>query len=154
MTAFMRISGGFIGVFLLALVGFSLLYGCDSRAWLTAIHHGEELDQLHEFVLNREKSQRQAVQEWIVQRRTLAETMQRFQELDQESDEIWPGRIRIIRTNPKLSAENRSYGSIRHLVESILREHPEELALALCRLEKDFQRLGSWRDSPQVTSPA
>jgi hypothetical protein len=141
MTTLLRIFGVAIIVFLLTVEVFILRYVCDFRGMQTVIHQAEELEQLHEAVLHLEQSQHQAVQEWIAQRCTLAQTMQRFQELEQEMDQTSPAYTRKMRKISKLPDEERHYLLIRERVESILHDRPGELALALRPLERDYQQL-------------
>ncbi len=91
------------------------------------------------------------MQEWIAQRCPLAETMQQFQEGDRELEQEWPA---YYFTDQKewASDEDRYYHLIRTYVEAILREQPEELATARCRLERDYQQLQANRQRPSTAA--
>ena len=106
----------------------------EDRTWRFA---DEDLRRLERATLRRLESRRQAVQEWIAQRRTLTETMQEFQELEDE----WPPPDLNLLRKKWPSDEARHYGLIQIYVEVILHERPEELAAALRRLESDYRKL-------------
>jgi hypothetical protein len=101
----------------------------------------EEAEPLRQARLRFLEGQNRAAEEWLTQRYTWEETLERLQELDQEMDQAWPGFTRMIGETTQQSAEERHYQVILYCVLKILRDRPEELIVALRRLEKDSQRV-------------
>lgn len=133
---------------LLAVCVFGLRFGCSPSAFQKEIRRGENLERLKQATFRRVEARRQAVQEWIAQRYSLAETMQRFQEWERE----WPDYSAIVRKTQTESDEKRYYRIIGSHVEAVLQGRPEELASALCRLEKDYQQLQAGGQTPSTAS--
>jgi len=106
----------------------------------------EELQRLRRAMDRRTEARQQAAQEWIAQRCTLAETMQRFQELDGE----WPDYI-TLRRKWWPSDDERHYRVLLAHVGGALEGRPEELAGVLRRLEKDYQQLQASRRMPSFS---
>jgi hypothetical protein len=152
MHVLLRITGIVIVIGLLTIGIFGIRYACYPRDLLSVIHRAEEVEQLHQAMLRRQESQNQAAQEWMTQRCTWEETMQRLRELDQEMDQAWPGYSRMVGESTKLSAEERHYQFIFHYVTTVPRGRPEELAVVLRRLEKDSQQLHSGSPKPGTAS--
>lgn len=118
----------------------SLLGSSESRV------RAEELRQLEQATFARAEARQQAAQEWISQRRTLAETMRRYKELEHQ----WPDYVTPQREY-LLPDEERHYGIILVHVGLILEERPKELAAARRRLEKEYQQYQADR---QTSSPS
>lgn len=141
MNALLRIFG-VIFIFTVLTIGiFGLRDACSPRDILTEFHRAEEVERVHEAIVRHQDGQYQTVQEWMKQRCTWEEAMQRLQELDQDMEEVWPGYTRRMRETTKQSDEERHYQLILHYVKTVLHERPEELAVVLGRLEKDSRRL-------------
>jgi hypothetical protein len=126
---------------LLTLGVFTLRFAC-SPADSQETRRGEELQKLQRATLRREQARRQAVQEWMAQRRSLAETMQRFQELDHD----WPdySEARLREKLPESDVE-RHYRLILSYARAELQGRSEELATVLRRLENEYQQLQAGR---------
>jgi hypothetical protein len=142
-------------VALLALGVFGLRLACspsDYRELVQASRRREDLRERERASLRLRQLHKQAVQEWIAQRCTLAETMQRLQEGDRELEQIWPA-FYTIKQKKWASEEDRYYHLIHEYAEEILQERPEELAAALRRLEGDYRKLqaGRQRSSTAAT---
>jgi Flp pilus assembly protein TadB len=103
---------------------------------------GEELQRLQRATLHRQEARRQAVQEWIARHRSLAETMERFQELDHD----WPdySEARLREKLPESDVE-RHYRLILSYMRAELQGRSEELAAVLRRLENEYQQLQAGR---------
>jgi hypothetical protein len=103
---------------------------------------GEEVGRLEQALKNREEERKQAVQELLSQQRTLAETLQRFQELNQQ----WPDLNALARVaGAEESDEEIAYRLIIWYIKIALSERSEELPVVLRRLENDYQQLHSGR---------
>src|SRR5262249_55605118 len=114
---------------LLVVCVFSLRFAC-SPADLSAIHRNEELEQLRAATLRRVDARQRVVREVIDRRRTLAEAIERLEELDRE----WPDYSEKVPEVPPLGTrEERSYRYLRQEVEAILRDRPEEVTSVLRR---------------------
>jgi hypothetical protein len=140
-------------VVLLALGVFGFRLTCspsDYQELVQASRRREDLRELERAILRRHQPQVQAVQAWIAQRCTLAETMQQLQEGDREWQQEWPAYT--IKEKGWASDEDRYYQVILTHVEEILRERPEELATALCRLQRDYQQLQADRQRPSTAA--
>lgn len=140
---------------MLTLGVFGLRFVCAPgayRQFLRETRRQEELRELERVSLQRRESQRRAVEEWIAERRTLPETFQRFQELEQEwLDQAlpdyptgvwkalsgWPDGERHLRLI-EIHAEASLYG------------RPEELAPVLDRLEKNYRELRTGKQTPST----
>ena len=117
----------------------SVLAGCVFSlrfAWtpadLSAIHRNEELEQLRAATYRRVDARRRVVRAVIDRRRTLAEAIERLEELDQK----WPNYSEAV---PEVSTlgtrEERHYRYLLGEVEEILRDRAEDAAAVLRRLE-------------------
>jgi hypothetical protein len=147
MQTLLRISGVVSGVvFVFALLAFGLLpmryTGVFSDVLKAGRDHGELLQRLESNWRYRE-NQYQAVQEWIDQRCTLEETIQRFQEMDREYAQVRPCFPSTVYPRLPQSDEERYYLCILGRVESILngQGRAKELAVARRRLEQEYQQL-------------
>jgi hypothetical protein len=137
MNTVQRTFGVVFIVVLLAVGVFGLRYACSSRDMLSVIHRAEDVERLHTAMLRHQEGQYQAAGEWMTQRCTWEEAMQRLQELDQDMDQAWPGYTRLLEETMQRSAEERHYQFIRHYVQTVLHQRPEDLTVALRRLERD-----------------
>ncbi len=92
MNPLLRTSVVALVVVLLALGVFGFRLACspsDYREFVQESRRKENLRELERANLRRRQLHRQAVQEWIVQRCALEETMQRLQEGDRELEQKW-----------------------------------------------------------------
>lgn len=138
-------------VVLLALGVFGFRLACSPSDFQELVQESRRKEALRErerAVLRRRQLYGQAVQDWIAQRCTLAETMQRLQEGDRELKQEWYARYSI----RWASNEDRHYQLIHMYVEMILHERPEELATARCRLQRDYQQLQTNRRRPSTAA--
>jgi hypothetical protein len=153
MNALLRTTAVALVVALLTLGVFGPRFACspgDYQTLLQEIRRHEELQELEQTTSRREEAIRQATHDYIAQRCTLAETMQRVRELEREVDQEWPYLSSARKMSP-LSDEERHYGVIISYVQTILYGRSGELATVLRRLEKDYQQLQTGRQAP---SPA
>jgi hypothetical protein len=153
MNPLLRTTAVALVVVLLALGVFGLRLACspsDYQELVQASRRREDLRERERASLRRRQLHEQAVQAWIAQRCTLAETMQRLQEGDREVAQEWPAYT--IKEKGWTSDEDRHYQLILTHVEEILPERPEELATARCRLERDYQQLQANRQRPSTTA--
>jgi heme/copper-type cytochrome/quinol oxidase subunit 1 len=134
---------------LLALGCFALRYTYSPGDLQDMIRRSEENERLEQVTLRRQQAERQAAQAYIAQRCTLAQTMQRWQQLEQQLGQEWP-LFRDVLEQHAMSDEQRYYGGIRAHVEAILRGQPAELAGVLRRLEKEYQQLRADRKMPST----
>jgi hypothetical protein len=137
MNALLRtaVVGFVVGLLTVAVVTLRWTYSASDAQEQRRV---EELDRLREATLHREEARRQAVQEWIAQRRSLAETMQRFQDLDHD----WPDyHAAWLREKLPESEAERQYRQIVNYVKTVLQGRAEELAAVLCRLENEYRQL-------------
>jgi hypothetical protein len=141
MKAVMRIFPVFFVVSALALAVFGFREVSSRLELVGGIFRAEEVEPLRQANLRYREGLNRAAEEWLTQHRTWEETLQLLQELDQEMDQAWPGYTRMIGEQTQQSAEERHYHIILYYVLRILRERPEELTVALRRLEKDSQRV-------------
>jgi hypothetical protein len=141
MNAVMRIFTVFFVVCLLALAVFGFREVSSRLELVSGIHRAEQVEPLRQARLRFLEGQNRAAEEWLTQRCTWEETLQRLQELDQEIDQAWPGYTRMIGETTQQSAQERHYQLILYYVTQTLRKRPEELTVSLCRLEKDSQRV-------------
>ncbi|HEY7312648.1 MAG TPA: hypothetical protein VH643_25005 [Gemmataceae bacterium] len=136
-------------VSVLAVCVFSLRFAC-TPADLSAIHRNEKLEQLRAATFRRVEVRQRMVRELIDRRRTLAEAIERLEELDRE----WPDYSEASPRVPALGTrEERSYRYIRADAEEILRDRPEEAAAVLRRLEEEYQQLRAGEPVPSSTTP-
>ena len=131
---------------LLAVGVLGLRLACTS-ADLSAVHRNEELEQLREATFSRVEVRQRVVRQVIDRRRTLAEALERFQELDRE----WPdfsGQASEARAGR--TEDEWAYQHILVIVEESLRERPEKAAAVLRRLEKEYRQLHADRQTPST----
>jgi hypothetical protein len=134
---------------LLTLGYFTLRYVYSPGDFLEMIRRTEEIDRLKQTNLHHLEALRQAAQAYIARRCTLAQTLQRWKELEQELGQEWPFYRDILRQLPALSDDERRYEVIRGHIKYNLRRQPEKLAAVLRRLasvgRKNRIRAISWR---------
>jgi hypothetical protein len=135
---------------LLTLGVFTLRFAYSPGDWQEINRRSEEIQRLEQAALRREEAMRQAARSYIAQRCTLAQTMQRWQELEQEFSQEWPVFRDILRRPHPMSDEERYYGLIMDNVEAVLRGQPEKLATVLRRLEKDYEQFQAGRAVPST----
>ena len=109
------------------------------------IQRGEELERLDEATLRRIEARQRVVDEVIDGRRSLAEAIERFQELDREC----PDYSKVIPAWAESSHERR-YRCLLAMVKGSLRDRPEELSALLRRLEHEYQQ----RPAGELAPPA
>jgi hypothetical protein len=133
---------------LLALLVFGLRYACNPADWSAIIQRREELDQLEAATLRRIEVRQRVVDEVIDGRRTLAEAIERFQELDRE----WPDHSEATPDWAESRYEIR-YRGILAMVKASLRDRPEKLSALLRRLEHEYRqrRAGELAPPPAMT---
>jgi hypothetical protein len=133
----------FVSALLALAVGvFGMRYTGVFSDFVKAVHDGDEWRQWQESIRGYREYQYQAVQEWLDQPCTLEQIMQRFQESDREYPRAWssfPSRVQ--QCEGPQSDEERHYRLILPRLETILYGHPNELAAARHRLEKEHQQL-------------
>jgi hypothetical protein len=138
---------------LLTLGVFGLRFACspgDYERFLQESRRQEELRDLKQAISRREEAIRQATHDYIAERCTLAESIQRLRQLEQE----WlpSADHNLVRETSGMSDEKRHYELIMNYVRSILRGRSEELATVVRRLEKDYQRLQAGRQTPSTAA--
>ncbi len=136
---------------LLTLGCFTFHYAYSPGELQEIIHRSEEMQRVQQATLRHVEAMRQAAQAYIAQRCTLAQAMQRWQELEQELGQEWPLYRDILRLHlVPVSDEERHYGGIVANVRAILQGQPAELAAVLRRLEKEDQQLRTGRKMPSA----
>ena len=141
-----------IVVSVLAVCVVSLRFACtpaDLSAIRSAIRRNEELEHLREATFRRLEARRRVVREVIDRRCTLAEALERFEELDQE----WPDYREVDSRLRALGSREWSYRRILVIVEEILHDRPEEASAVLRRLEKEYQHQRVGEPLPSPTTP-
>jgi hypothetical protein len=150
MTKFIRLAAGMLCVGVLALGAVYFDPSClltypapwdpgrrDSLAETLA--RSEELKQLHEASYRRLEAKWQIAEEVIAGRRSLAEAMEQFRELDRQ----WPDlRSRITKPEDLWMSEDEWDGrAVIDQVRQVLADRPGEAAAVAGRLEKELQQL-------------
>ncbi|HEY7427745.1 MAG TPA: hypothetical protein VH682_26175 [Gemmataceae bacterium] len=144
MNTFLRTASVAVVWGLLALLVLGLRYACNPADWSAILQRREDLDQLEEATLRRGEARQRVVDEVIDGRRTLAEAIEEFQELDRE----WPDYSEVIPAWAESRQEIR-YRCILAMVKGSLRDRPEELSALLRRLEHEYQQ----RPAGELTPP-
>jgi hypothetical protein len=110
----------------------------------------EELRQLHEASYRRLGAKWQIAQEVIAGRRSLAEAMEQFRDLDRQ----WPDlRSRIRKPEDLWMSEDEWDGrAVIDQVRQVLADRPDEAAAVAGRLEKELQQLLAERKKHRPTS--
>lgn len=98
----------------------------------------DNVERLELALKRREEARRQAVQKLLFQSCNLSQTLQRFQELNQE----WPDLSVMARVaGAKESDRDIAYRLILDYVRMALWKQSEELTVVLRRLKEDYQQL-------------
>ncbi len=126
----------------LAVCVFGLRFTCDSSPWRTLlreVHKQQQGQKLHQATLERVQDRQEVVRLLLAQRCSLKEALVHFQETNHE----WPDYVtEAAKRDDWLSSElERSYQYIVALTEDLLANRPEEAAIVLRRLEKEYQHL-------------
>jgi hypothetical protein len=147
MNTMMRplIIGGFLG--LLAVGIFSLRFACTAPDFQEEIRDAKLVEMRRETLIRLE-ARDQVVRDLIAQRCTLAEAIENFLKLDPP----WP--YLVPKVPPGHSPQEKSYQYIRFIVEAQLQDHPEQASIVLRRLEQEFEKLRSERQTPSTTANA
>jgi hypothetical protein len=149
MTAMIRpvLVASFVG--LLAAGLFALRFAC-SPADFRELRRSEELEQRQRATARRIEARQQVVQELIAQRRTLAEAIAHFQEVDRD----WPDYTAELpqRFGWEWVGEEKAYRYILSTVQDLLHDRPEESAAVIGRLDKEYQQLQAGKRAPSVTT--
>jgi hypothetical protein len=136
------IIGFFMG--LLAVGVFSLRFACTAPDFQEEIR-GAKLAAMEQEVLIRRETRDQVVRDLIDQRCTLAEAIENFAKLDLP----WPYLA------PKVPAGasplDKSYQYIRFMIEGKPRDQPEQASIVLLRLEREYEKLRTGRQTPSTT---
>jgi hypothetical protein len=147
MNAMIRplIVGSFVG--LLAAGLFSVRFAC-SPVDFREVDRSEDLEKRHKDTARRFEARQQLVQELIAQRRTLAEAIARFQEVDRE----WPEYTAALpkRFGREWVGEEKAYRYVLATVQDLLHDRPEEAAAVIGRLDKEYQQLQAGKRAPST----
>jgi hypothetical protein len=143
MNTMMRplIIGCFLG--LLAVSVFSLRFACPAPDFEEEIREARLVGMRRETLIRLE-ARDQVVRDLIAQRCTLAEALEKFLKLDPP----WP--YLVPKVPPGHSPQENSYEYIRFMVEAKLHDHPEQASIVLCRLEQEYEKLRTERQSPST----
>ena len=154
MSRFLRLAAGVLCVGVLALgvvhfdpaclINFPHGWDPDKRASLAEeVARNEQLDQREAAIRRRREAKRHVAAEVIAGRRSLAEAVEEFRELDRE----WPENHSGPRTPEDFGmSEDESDGwAVIHQVRQVPTDRPEEAAAAAERLEKELQQLRAER---------
>ncbi|HEY7308918.1 MAG TPA: hypothetical protein VH643_06065 [Gemmataceae bacterium] len=131
---------------LLAVCVFGLRLAC-TPADLSALHRNEELEQLREATFHRVGARQRMVRELIDRRRSLAQALERFEELDRDWPDFSP---QAAEERAGRSEDEWAYQHILVIVRESLRDRPEEAAAVLRRLEKDYRQLQADGQTPST----
>jgi hypothetical protein len=135
--------------FAVSLLG--LRFACtwtDLAKIVQAALRDEELEQSRRPTYHRIDARKETVRDLIAQRCSLSQALAHFGELDGEHPEVLM----------ELSRKRSGYGSdtewnyqyIVVLVKDLLENHPDEAAIVLRRLEKEYQQLRADRNRPSA----
>jgi hypothetical protein len=143
MNAMMRLVsvGGFMG--LLAVGVFCLRFACTPADFREDVRSAE-LTEMRLTSDDRLEARDQVVRELIAQRYTLAEAIEQFLELDRQ----WPELVTKVQYGR--SHDERIYEHIRLQVKDVLHDHPEQASRVLRRLEQEYEKHRSARQTPSA----
>jgi hypothetical protein len=104
-----------------------------------AIGRKEQLDQRKEAIRHRREAKRTVAAEVISKRRSLAEAIEQFRELDRE----WPDSRPTPQTPEDLGVTEEEWSGrdVLYFVQLVLADRPDEAAAVADRLEKELQQL-------------
>jgi hypothetical protein len=135
----------------LALCIFGLSFACDSadfRSLVREVRRREVLQQWRRDTLRFSEARIEVVRELIAQRRSLKEALTRLQELDRERSDFIPKSAKTYERYFTHMEEHYQY--IISIARGLLKDRPEEAAVVLCRLEKEYQQLQAGRNVPSA----
>jgi hypothetical protein len=155
MSKFLRLAAAVLCVGVLALgvvyfdpacmLTFPHRWDPDKRASMAEeIARNEQLDQQEAALRRQRQAKRRVAEEVLARRRSLAEAIAQFRELDRE----WPEFPSAPQTPEELglSADEWSGRDVLYFVRLVLADRPDEAAVAGDRLETELQQLLSGRD--------
>ena len=128
----------------------------DMRILIQESRRREQLNQYQQAIIRRAVSKQHVAQEVIAQQCSLSEGIARLQEMDrewiEEMDREWPdSTAQLSEWYRQLMADPEMYyWYITNTVQGILRDRPNEAAVALRRLKKDYQQLQAGRQVPST----
>ena len=145
MNAMMRpvILGCFMG--LLAVGVFGLRFACTPIDFREDLRSAE-LDKMRRANRDRRQARDHVVRALIAARCTLAEAIAQFLELDRQWPEV------ISKVLAYRFQEERVYQNLRLRVQEMLHDHPDQAAIVLRRLEREYEKLRSERQTPSTTA--
>jgi hypothetical protein len=136
----------------LAVCVFGLSFACDSadfRSLVREVRRREELQQWRRDTLRFTEARVEVVRELIAQRLSLKEALTRLEELDRERSDYIP---KLSKTYEQyFSHMEEHYEYVIAIAKGLLKDRPEEAALVLRRLEKEYQQLRAGRNVPSAT---
>jgi hypothetical protein len=148
MSKFLRLAAGLLGV---GVLGLAVVYldpaslHTSTAPWdpkrrdsmAEELLRREHLKQLHEVTFRRIEAKWQVAKEVIARRRTLAEAIEQYRDLDRQ----WPDiRARAERHELVWMSEDEWDGrSVIDQVRQVLAQRPDEAAAVAGRLEKELQ---------------
>jgi hypothetical protein len=110
------------------------------------VRRREELQQWRRDTLRFTEARVEVVRELIAQRRSLKEALTRLQELDRERSDFIAKSSKTYEGYSPHMEEHYQY--IIAIAKGLLKDRPEEAAVVLCRLEKEYQQLQAGRQMP------
>jgi hypothetical protein len=150
MSKFLPLAAGLscVGVLVLSVIALDhpvpsrfVFLGCTADRISPAEETGRsaQIDRAREAFSRRVQAREQIAEDVIAQRRSLAEAMKLFQDLDQDWPQLGPGSP----VNQSLGlSEDEWYGRgvIRYVAWALFK-HPDEAAAVVTRLENELQEL-------------
>jgi|SRR5579884_287849 len=149
MNAVLRPALVVLVVILFAVSLLGLCFACNStdlRKIIQTALRDEELEQLGGAAYHRIDARKETVRELIVHRCSLSQALARFEELDGEH----PGDLLELSRERNGRDFERNYQYIIALIKDLLEDQPEEAAIVLRRMEKEYQQLGVGRQKPSA----
>jgi hypothetical protein len=119
---------------------FGLRLACDLPDFREE-YRGVKLAEMRRTALDRLNARDQVVRDLIAQRCALAEAIEHFLKLDQS----WPDLAS--KAPAGKSPQEKSYQYIQSMVEDVLENHPEQASIVLRRLEHDYEKLRTERQT-------
>jgi hypothetical protein len=112
------------------------------------VRRREELQQWRRDTLRFTEARVEVVRELIAQRRSLKEALTRLQELDLERSDFIAKSSKTYEGYSPHMEEHYQY--IISIAKALLKDRPEEAAVVLCRLEKEYKQLRAGRNVPSA----
>jgi hypothetical protein len=137
MSAMLRsgIVGFFVGFLAFGLYGLCMAF---TPMDIREADRSAELEQMRRATFGRIEARNQVVHELIAERCTLPEAIAEYLQLDRH----WPDYpTEIAKERADRSQEENAYRYIRVKVQVVLRDHPDQAALVLRRLEQEHEKL-------------